>query len=187
MDRLTDFLMKNPGQTSALVALAALCISFLSILLTVVSVASQRKHNRLSVRPLAWISVADYENRLSVKLQNNGVGPLIIQKILVSEGQTVKNSLIDWMPNLPPGVVWEMFAQDLQARSLAPGKEIVLIQLAGDPENARFGLARDLCRASLKKLTVELRYTDIYNRKMTPATRSLSWFGRHAPGNDARA
>jgi hypothetical protein len=102
-----------------------------------VSVAGQRKDNRPSVRPLAWISIADYENRLSVKLHNNGVEPLIAQKILVSDGQAVKDSVIDWMPNLPPGVFWDTFTKDLQATSLAPGKEIVLIQLQGDPGNAR--------------------------------------------------
>jgi hypothetical protein len=191
-DRLIDFLMKNPDQTNALVALAAVGVSCLSVLLTVWSVAGQRKHNRLSVRPLAWISLADYEHRVSVKLHNNGVGPLIIQKIFVSDGQAVKDNVIDWMLDLPHGRQWNDFAKDLQARSLAPGGEIVLLLLKGDPKDdpvndAKFGLARDLCRKWLKKLTVELHYTDVYNRAMTPATRSLSWFGRHAADHDAMA
>jgi hypothetical protein len=187
MDRLIDFLMSNPSQTSALVALVAVCVSFVSVLLTVWSVTGQRKHNRLSVRPLASISLADCEDRLTVRLDNNGVGPLIVQKILVSDGQSVKNSVIDWMPDLPYGFQWNAFNKDLQARSLAPGKKIVLLQLIGDPADAKFGLARDLCRGCLKKLTVELHYTDVYNKAMTPANRSLSWFGRHAAGHDAKA
>lgn len=195
MNRFIDFLMKHPNQTNAIVAGVAVCISFLSVLLTVVSLSLQRRHNFLSVRPIAAILLADYENRLSVKLHNNGVGPLLIQKLVVSDGQSARESIIDWMPN---GLLWDDFAKELQGRSLASGKEIVLVKLVGDPANGNFRQARNLCRDRLKSLTVTVHYTDVYDRTMKPSRRSLSWFGRqlttiqapsHAmqPGSAAKA
>jgi hypothetical protein len=175
----TTSLLGSPDATAGIAAIAAVAVSFLSLLLTLWALAVQRKHNFLSVRPLGFIARADYEDRLTVKIHNNGVGPLIITKLTVANGSERKNNVLDWMPGLPEGILWDTFTTELEERSLAPGDEIILLELCGDPADSRFEEARDRCRDVLRTLSVEMEYIDIYNREMPKAQRSLSWFGRH--------
>jgi hypothetical protein len=180
MSEIFYFLQAKPEAANAIAAIAAVFVSFISLLLALWALAVQRRHNFYSVRPLASIGRADYENRISVKLHNNGVGPLIIKKLSVSDGKNTKDSVIDWMPVLPADISWDTFTKELEKRTLAPGGDITLLELSGDPADPNFRKARDLCREVLSMLTVELGYLDIYNRQMPTARGSLSWFGRHA-------
>ena len=164
---------------NAIAAFAAVFVSFLSVILALWALAVQRHHNRLSVRPLAFVSRADYEDRLSVKIHNNGVGPLIITSLHVSDGKSTRECVIDWMTSLPDNITWDTFTKDLKGRSLAPGGEIVLLQFSGDIADPHFREVRDMCREILRHLTVKLEYLDIYEQPMQPVERSLSWFGRH--------
>ena len=165
---------------NAIAAIAAVFVSFFSVILALWALAVQRHHNRLSVRPLAFISRSDYEDRLSVKIHNNGVGPLIIKSLQVSNGHTVSDNVIDCMP---ANITWDNFTSDLKGRSLAPGSEIVLLEFTGDPANPDFRETRDRCRDVLRYLRIKLEYLDIYEQPMKPAERNLEWFGRHRSAN----
>ena len=140
---------------------------------------SQRVHNELSVRPLAEITVANYEDSLRVKLLNNGTGPMIISNIIVSNGSCAKSCVIDWMPKLQNGRTWTNFSSNLRDRTLRPGSEIVLFELTEYEGERDFVQCRDRVRAVLAPLTVSVEYTDVYNKTMTIRSKSLSWFGRH--------
>jgi hypothetical protein len=174
MEQIIKFLMEKPSQTSAIVAMFAVFVSLLSIILTVTSLYIQRKHDFLSVRPIGYISQANYEDRIAVTLHNYGVGPLIITKLVVSDKTQSKNTLIDWMP---PDIIWSTFVNELddKGRPITPDRKIILVELKGDLNDAHFALARDRSRKCLDSLTVELHYTDIYNRTMPPAHRKLEF------------
>ncbi len=176
MSEILTLLTKKPEVASAVAALLAVFVSALSVMLTVWALALQRRHSYLSVRPLAFVASGDYQDRLSVKIRNDGIGPLIIKKLCVTDGETVKDCLIDWLPLLPEGILWDTFTKNMEDRSLAPGGEIVLFRLS-NRSYAQFHRFRDLCRTHLKKLTVEVHYVDIYDRKMPVSYRSLAWFG----------
>lgn len=64
----------------------ALIVSICSIILGVIALAIQRDHNRKSVKPICSILRSDYEDRISVRIKNAGVGPLIVEKISVING-----------------------------------------------------------------------------------------------------
>ena len=83
---------------SALAAVLALFVSCASVWIAISAARSQRTHNELSVRPLAEVTVADYESSLRVKLRNNGTGPMIVLAVTVSDGAKALDSLIEWMP-----------------------------------------------------------------------------------------
>lgn len=185
MSEIIQYSANDPNTTNALATVASVVIAFFALITSIASVvlalrslSAQRSHSYSSVRPLAYISFADYEDRISVKIHNNGVGPLIISKLVVSGSHDAKDNLIEWMPELPSGRLWDTFVREFPGRSLAPGREIILLQLRGDVEDSGFREARELCRTALKALKVTLHYTDIYERSMPPAQRSLSWFGR---------
>lgn len=167
------------AMASAFVALLALLVSTLSVWLSIRAMSAQQKHNELAVRPLAEITVGDYEDSLRVKLINNGTGPMIIGILEVDNGTHTKSSIIDWMPLLPAGRYWTNFTQSLEDRTLQPGSEIVLLELTEHESETDFASCRDITRNALAPLTVRVNYKDIYNKSMPPRSKSLSWFGRH--------
>lgn len=168
------------GLASAIVAFLALIVSGISVYISVRAMKLQRKHNELSVRPLAEVTVADYENSLRVKLRNNGTGPMIITSIDVLGGAKPEKCLKDCMPKeLPNSRLWTDFSGDLRDRSLQPGSEIVLLELTEYDDEKDFGTCREVVRAVLAPLTVIVSYTDIYENPMETRKKSLSWFGRY--------
>ncbi|OGT83126.1 MAG: hypothetical protein A3G96_03385 [Gammaproteobacteria bacterium RIFCSPLOWO2_12_FULL_52_10] len=165
--------------TSAIIALAALTISMVSLYVSHATLKIQRRHNVLSVKPIPMVSVADYEDRLTVKILNNGSGPLIIKDVQVKKESQVRESLVDWMPSLPDGMYWATFAGPVKNRSILPGNEIKLLELNGDHSEKKFKEVRDNCRAALCQLTVVLEYTDVYGSAFEFHEKQLSWFGRN--------
>jgi hypothetical protein len=187
MDTLIDLLKTDSNVANAFGALASAAAAFLALFLSIISVGisvwavrSERKHSALSVRPLAEITVADYEDCLRVKLRNHGIGPMLITTVRVCDSQNSKPSLVEWMPPLPKNRPWTNFAGNAAGRALAPGGEIVLLELIEHEGESGFARSRNLVRKALAPLTVHVEYTDIYNSSMPVHSKPLSWFGRHA-------
>lgn len=186
MDALVNLLKVDPNAANAFGAIASAAAAFLALLVSTVSVfvsmhalAIQRKHNILSVRPLAEVMVADYENSIRIRLRNNGSGPLIILGLTVSDGSSTKESLVKWMPSLPTQRAWTTFSHVLKNQTLLPGDEIVLLELTEyDGENS-FEKCRVIVREALSKLIVNVEYSDIYNTVLPPHKKPLSWYGRN--------
>ncbi|MET4576205.1 hypothetical protein [Ottowia thiooxydans] len=186
MQELIELLRSEPNAANAFGALAsaaaailALFVSCASVWISISAARSQREHNRLSVRPLAEVTVADYEDSLRVKLTNNGTGPLIVLAVTVSDGSKALDSLIEWMPSLPEHRPWNTFSHALCRRSLQPGAEIVLLELAEHDGEINFPQCRDRVRQALAPLTVNIEYTDIYGTMLPPCRKDLSWFRRN--------
>lgn len=186
MDALVTLLKSDANAANALGALAsavaailALLVSGVSVWISVQAARSQRRHNELSVRPLAEVTVADYENSLRVKLRNNGSGPMIVLAVTVSNGSDARESLIEWMPPLPPNRPWTTFSNALRRRTLQAGAEITLLELTEQKGETQFADRRDQVRRALAPLTVNVEYTDIYETTMQPCRKPLSWFGRN--------
>ena len=186
MDALVILLKSDVNAANAFGALASAAAAFLALFVSCVSVwiavssaRSQRRHNELSVRPLAEVTVADYENSLRVKLRNNGCGPMIVLALTVSDGSSAHESLIEWMPTLPQGRLWNTFTHALRRRTLQAGAEIVLLELTEHEGEAHFSVCRDQVRSALAPLTVNVEFTDIYGTVIQPCRKPLSWFGRN--------
>jgi len=178
MSALIEMLRKDPSQVSAVVAVAALFVSFLSIVLTVVSLYLTRRHYFKSLTPIASIPIWDHENNLEVTIKNTGVGPLVISSFRATRGDQTEDDLISLMPELPDGVLWTTFFDDLDGTCVRPGDQLIVLQLRGDNENPLFRDARDACRRALAQTNVVLSYKDIYGRRMPTVTKNLKWFGR---------
>jgi hypothetical protein len=166
------------AMAGALVALFAFLMSVLSVFFTWRSLKHQRTHNSLSVRPLPYITVGDYEDNIYVKIRNNGTGPLIVQSLTVSGANDPTAPLVTNMPSLLTGVAWTNFVGATEGRSIPVGGELVLLELSDPSLGGRFQLSRDMVRAALGKLSLSLNYTDIYGSKLPPCSRDLKWFHR---------
>ena len=186
MDALIALLKSDANAANALGTLAsaaaaclALLVSAVSVGISVWAVRSERRHNALSVRPLAEITVADFETSLRVKLRNHGTGPMIVSAVTVSDGSSTRPTIIDWMPDLPNDRPWDNFSGEIRDRAIAPGSEIVLLELTEYEDEVGFAECRNLVRSELTPLTVNVEYTNIYNTPMPPRQKLLSWFGRN--------
>ncbi len=184
---MLGFLVQKPDVANAIAAIASALLAGVAVVLSLISLyvshaalRHQREHNRLSVRPLAYVMVGDYENRLFVKLRNNGTGPMITTSILVAGAQDPSRPLIDAMPVLHPKVNWTNFVKDYEGRSIAAGDEMMLLDLSSETSSShdQFALARDRVRLALGNLEVHVEYTDIYNTELPVASRSLKYFHR---------
>ncbi|WP_424681019.1 hypothetical protein [Frateuria sp. YIM B11624] len=184
-NQLLEWLTANQGITNALAtiasavaALLALFVSFVSLVVAGRSVRVQHKHNKLSVRPLPEVTVADFENILRVKLRNHGSGPLLIKSLRVHGYDGSHETLVDAVPALPQRL-WTNFCGNVDGRSLLPGSEIVLLELVEEKGELGFKGSRDLARKALALAVVSVDYSDVYESGFQPYKKSLEWFGRH--------
>jgi hypothetical protein len=179
MQDFISFLTANHDLVAAVTAVAALLVSSVSIILAIFNMTTQRTHNRKSLMPIAHVRLGDYENRLFVQLHNDGIGPMLIDHMVVSKGKgwgKKQSSFTGLVPALPPGILWTTFVTDLSGRALSAGKDIVILLLEGDPSDQKFLAARQSVRQALADLRIVVRYRDIYGHKMPPARRDLDWF-----------
>ena len=156
-----------------------LVIGVIALFFTAISLQVQRKHNRLSVKPIAIVSVADYENVLAVRLQNKGTGPLIIKNLsFIDQNGKTKKALIDFFGSDFKNVVWSTFVADIDGWAILPNEAKTLIELNGDLTDNEFVRVRDNVRKVLAQIQVELIYQDIYEKDMPKKIRKLDWFAR---------
>lgn len=162
------------------IAIGAFVVSLVAVGVSLWSGLADRRHMKLSVRPVAAITVADFENRLAVWISNKGLGPMRIKSLTVTDAsETVHSDLMSFMPELSPNVEWTNFHGNADRVFVEAGKRLELLLLEGDRENQAFCVARDSIRRTLATLTVCVEYEDLYGQSMPSEKRPLSWFGRH--------
>lgn len=152
-------------------SVCAIVISIISIIFTTIFSILQVKHNKNSVRPISSILLNDYEDLLSVYIENVGTGPLTIKALTCCDGLTTVDSLIELMPKVDQA--WSTFCESINGRTIPVGGRIVLVEI--QPQNAE---TRSRIRAKLSRVKVSVEYSDIYNSKFNDY-RELSYFGRH--------
>ena len=179
MEYVIKFLTDYSDVSTAIIALCALIVSFISVLLSFFSFYIQRSHNHKSVTPIASIGVSDYENLIEIEITNNGIGPMLVTKFKVFSEIESDDDLISFMPELPQGITWDTFYANIDGLCIPPNQSISLLRLSGDETDKLFSNFRDLVRQHLSKLSLELTYKDIYKRKMPLKQRSLSWYKRN--------
>ena len=181
MKQIIELLNSNVTLATALTAIAALFVSFLSIVLTTVSLWMQRTHNRKSFLPIGYIAVGDYEDDILVRLRNDGNGPLIVESMTVfptGNQDEHKSSIIAFMPDLPGDYAWTTFVSDIKGSAISPAGHITLIELKGDPGEKNFEAAKEIVRNHLALLSVTIAYRNVYNDRMPLISRRLNWFQR---------
>lgn len=181
MNNVLSSLTANHDFVTAWTAIAALLVSIISIGFTIVTIAMQRTHNRKSVVPIGHITVGDYDDRIFVRLRNDGVGPLIIEKLAVTNKNSLdkpRSALIDCMPDTPEGYPWTTFVEDVSGRAISPEKELTLILFEGNSSDRKFVRIRRSIREALSSLTIKVDYRNVYGELMPSAARNLDWFAR---------
>jgi len=165
-----------------LIAVLALVTSIVSILYTAKSLKIQREHNFKSVKPIAHIDLGDYETDIYIKITNNGIGPLIIKNVQITNGTISSENLIDILPeNIRLNTLWNTFSAKIITQSIRVDNHLFLLQKKFPNDNSispeQESLRTEL-REALKHIIIKIEYTDIYEVNKYITTKDLAWFGR---------
>lgn len=153
----------------------ALTISLLALLATFFQLHVQRVHNEKSLKPLAQIDLVD-RDKLAVHIYNNGVGPLIVEKITyLKEGKTFDN--LPECIKLEPKSFQHLTIYPKEHKIIQPGSFLDVFSKRIKEENSVEEI-NDI-RNQLASVTVRMDGKDIYNNKVF-VERSLKWFSRHS-------
>ena len=148
---------------NTIIALCALLVSIASILIGYFSLKSQRKHDRLSVKPIGKISFITFEDSLEIQIRNDGTGPMLVANIKVYENESdIQNNLRDALPILQKNS-WTVVNMGNQF-AIGAGEQKTLLKISTNRKTREF---RDYLRqvlAALKIITLELEYHDIYDQ-----------------------
>ncbi|MCA0906278.1 hypothetical protein LCM27_07705 [Ruegeria marisrubri] len=171
----------NPDTLAALAGFGASLTALIAIALTIYSLAIQRRHNRLSVRPIASIGYVDLQSEISVWVKNFGIGPMKIEEITArcEESGDIKPTIIEHMLAKGIGGHWTHFSGNLEGRTMPTGGTWHLLKLKGDALDPDFCAKRDSVRRALLSLELRITYSDVYGKVIGTEVRNLAWFGRH--------
>lgn len=153
----------------------AITISVLALLATFYQLYLQRVHNEKSVRPLGQIDLIDINDQVSVRVVNNGMGPMIIDRFaFFREGNSYSN--IEDCLTLDSRS-YQRIPVNEALRKVVPPNAFLDVFAA---ELAPFEEATQLedVRKKLAPVTVRVHYRDIYDNKFT-TERNLQWFSRY--------
>lgn len=134
---------------------------------------SQIEHERArqNIAPLPDIIIDDYESILRIDLRNQGIGPMVVKKIVFKDLNTEDEYIFNFLPKMPPQIIrtwWNvkynliipsqtsktlLALRPMDTGILAPGENIL------ESYKTWFEL-RPKVRDILKDVTIEIIYVD---------------------------
>lgn len=180
MDCIELILKTISSNWEAIVAISALFISTSALVIAFFALKAQKQHNCKSLKPFIFIAPYDYENRLVIKIKNEGVGPAIVKLIHVSNKKGVdKPNIFKWLPAKLPG---DMNYKEYWTRSkdfvLKAGSEEHILEIPIDTNVPEQIETRESIRKTLSELTVVVKYEDVYENTMPIYKRALKLYAR---------
>ena len=160
----------------------AITISLLVLFLTVYQAYLQRTYNRKSVRPLIQIDLGDHDNKLYVYIRNNGLGPMIIDKLTFTKGGKSYDYIKDCL-DMPSTSYMYVLINETVKRVVLPNTYLLVFEkVFGDLVQES---EIDLVRKQLTPINLKVSYRDIYDKKFS-FVRDLDWFSRHLKPDSVR-
>jgi hypothetical protein len=140
-----------------------------------------RQTQAILARPFAYVNTGDYEDHIYVKVQNVGLGPMLITKCEsypITDPEEREVDLVDLMPDLGDNS-WTNFTIGGPPGVIPQGGEATLLELKGDDKDRGFRKVRDDIRHRLSKIVVVVEYNDMFGNCMEPGGGLCSAFARH--------
>jgi hypothetical protein len=159
----------------------AILISILALLATFYQLYLQRVHNERSLKPLPQIDLGDFPQKLGVYLYNNGLGPLIVDRLVfLRDGQSYPT--IDGCLELARQSYMQVHVTDLVKRVVLPNTCLTIFEAS--LEEAEPEAALEPVRKQLASIMLKVYGRDIYNHKII-LERRFDWFSRFTPKSEA--
>lgn len=164
-----------PGDVTVLIAVLAL-------LLTLWQVYLQRTHNEKSLKPLGQIDFRDRQDQLYVRVSNNGVGPMIVDRLrFIKDGKCY--STLDECLKLDRRSYSWLDGHESVRKVILPNASLTIFETRFEEQEGEAAI--DQARQKLAPITLKVEFRDIYDNRMT-IVRDFQWFLRHMPkeGNE---
>jgi hypothetical protein len=153
----------------------ALALSLLALLATFYQLYLQRVHNEKSLKPLVQIDVYDRNNLIAVRIQNNGLGPFIIEGLSFVKGHDVYNSIRQCI-SLDPKSYHNVGITKTEKKVILPNSYLDVFSVRLEGAYTEEYVANIKQELSVLKLKVDGR--DIYGNR-TVIERDLNWFVKY--------
>ncbi len=159
-----------------IIALCALVVSVVSILIAYLTLQSQNRHSRLSVKPIGKIGLKTDPGYLQVYLSNFGTGPLLCERLRIYKSKDDIRHNFDGL--LPISPEQERFISlDWASRTnfaIPAGEIFVLLEVKSKEQYSKEGKAVcDFIREALNQISLEFEYRDIYEQVIAVKTRNV--------------
>lgn len=166
----------NLKMQAVITPLAALFGLLVTVSINIVAQNNVQRQEMLQ-QPLVFIRCLDYEDKISVMLQNKGLGPLIITDYKLEEIDNPEKkytSMYECLEELEGK--YDNYTGNQNGLVLSANEERNLLELTAT--NPDFLNLKAKLRDRLSQLKFVVAYTDIYNNEMRVYTRELDWYGR---------
>jgi len=182
MNQLIQTLISDPDRTNALAAVANVTLAVLALIVAIVSIvytrrslASQTRHNVLSVKPIPFLHLRTRGKFLEIELVNNGLGPLFILEYDLSGLDLIDHNIA---PNLPkPVSSVEVFTTTGLKNRVVPQQEgFNLIKISPRDKSHEAENYITQCLKMIGNMSISIKYTDIYGTVFDPYQKKLDWF-----------
>ena len=165
--------------------LTAIIISIIAVIFTAWSLKVQRKHNIKSIRPIGKIRIGDYESNIYIRIDNSGIGPLILLKIFLNGNEIpVDKMLLDSIPlGRRNNIRWKNYTGNYKNRTIPIGENLELIRWTPESDFQKnpeeIETTKNNIRDTFQNWNLKIEYTDIYESETYTDELNLSWFGRN--------
>lgn len=153
----------------------AITISVLALLATFYQLYLQRVHNEKSLKPLGQITLDDRSHTISVRLYNNGLGPLIVDRLTFVRGDNIYSSIKDCL-DLDPKAYNHASMDDLVKRVILANSYLTVFEKSLESHTEA---EADHIRKQLAPITLKAEGRDIYDNKIV-IERNFKWFARYS-------
>ncbi|GAB3995686.1 hypothetical protein GCM10028807_36490 [Spirosoma daeguense] len=154
---------------------ATVWISVLALIGLFLQVHLQRTHNEKSLKPLAQIDFRDRQDHLYVRISNNGVGPMIIDRLcFIKDGKlyvTIEECL-----ELAKRSYSRLDSNESVRKVILPNSSLVIFETRFEEHEGEAAINH--ARQQLAPITLKVQFHDIYDNKMT-IERDFHWFARY--------
>lgn len=148
----------------------------LALLATFYQLHLQRAHNEKSLRPLGQIYFWDRDKTISVRVLNNGLGPLIVDRLTFSKSDNIYSSIADCL-DLDPKSYMHVSINDAVKRVVLPNAHLTVFETVFEDDEGE--AETNDAREQLSLITLKVEGRDIYDNKIS-LERDFQWFSRYS-------
>jgi len=152
-------------------------VSWLALLALLYQVYLQRVHNEKSLKPLGQIDLEDRQGHIYVRVTNNGLGPMIVDRLIFQKDGKSYTSIEDCL-ELDSRSYTRISVNESVRKVILPNGHLAIFEtrLEASEEDAQ------RVRQQLSPIKLKVEFHDIYDKKMT-IERDFQWFARHVSEN----
>ncbi len=157
-------ILRNSLNISTWMLCVTVFLSVSTVTLSALNMAFQRSHNRKSVKPFCNIHSSINETGIRISIINAGLGPMIIQKIvLMRHGNDSVNKGELFSDILPPELIYDKVVNNKDQYILPPMEEMILLHFTAGSNGKKNTI--DVLKSTLESFDICIIFKDIYDHK----------------------